>query len=106
LVGVSEFIAERIWPGPLIERSIFGTDDARAIWAQVLEVCPDAAECFAFEVSVGARFGLRLGDGSRIALKVHVGREGPRYLEAVQRVQRHLWERGFPCPKPLGSREQ
>jgi hypothetical protein len=106
LVGVSEFIAERIWPGALIERSIFGTDDARAIWAQVLEACPDAVECFAFEVSVGARLGLRLGDGSRIALKVHVGREGPRYLEAVQRVQQHLWERGFPCPKPLGSRER
>jgi cold shock protein len=58
----------------------------------VLEACPDAVECFAFEVSVGARFGLRLRDGSRIALKVHVGREGPCYLEAVQRV--HLWERG------------
>jgi hypothetical protein len=106
LVGVSDFIAERIWPGALIERSIFGTDDPHAIWAQVLEACPDAVECFAFEVSVGARLGLRLRDGSRIALKVHVGREGPRYLEAVQRVQQHLWERGFPCPKPLGSRER
>jgi hypothetical protein len=91
---VSDFIAEKIWPGALIERSIFGTEDPRAIWAHVLEACPDAVECFAFEVSVGARFGLRLRDGSRIALKVHVGREGPRYLEAVQRVQRHLWERG------------
>jgi hypothetical protein len=103
---VSDFIAERIWPGALVERSIFGTDDPRAIWAQVLEACPDAVECFAFEVSVGARFGLRLRDGSRIALKVHVGREGPQYLEAVQRVQKHLWERGFPCPRPLGARER
>jgi hypothetical protein len=48
LVGVSDFIAEKIWPGALVERSIFGTDDARAIWAQVLEACPDAVECFAF----------------------------------------------------------
>jgi hypothetical protein len=37
---VSEFIAEKIWPGALVERSIFGTDDPRAIWAQVLETCP------------------------------------------------------------------
>jgi hypothetical protein len=79
-----------MWPGALVERSIFGTDDPRAIWAQVLEACPDAVGCFAFEASVGARFGLRLRDGSRIALKVHVGREGPQYLDAVQRVQKHL----------------
>jgi hypothetical protein len=95
-----------MWPEAPVERSIFGTEDPVAIWAQVLEACPDAVECFAFEVSVGARFGLRLRDGSRIGLKVHVGREGPRYLEAVQRVQTHLWQRGFPCPKPLGFRER
>jgi hypothetical protein len=103
---LSEFIAERIWPEARIERSIFGTDDPQAIWAQVLEACPDAVECFVFEVSVGALFGLRLRDGSRIALKVHVGRVEPRYLEAVQRVQEHLSERGFPCPRPLGVRER
>jgi hypothetical protein len=103
---VSDFIAERIWPEAHIERSIFGTDDPSAIWTQVLEACPDAVECFAFEVSVGARFGLRLRDGSRIALKVHVGREGTHYLQAIQRVQKHLWEQGFPCPKPLGFRER
>lgn len=101
---VSELIAERMWPGALVERSIFGTDDPSAIWAQVLAICPDAVECFGFEVSVGARFGLHLRDGSRIALKVHVDRVRPDYLEAVQRVQKHLWERGFPCPKPLGVR--
>jgi hypothetical protein len=99
-------IAERIEPDSRIERSIFGTDDPAAIWAQVLEVCPEAVGCFAFEVSVGARFGLRLRDGSRIALKVHVGREGQEYLEVVQRVQAHLREQGFPCPRPLGVRER
>jgi hypothetical protein len=103
---MSDFIAERIWPDARIERSIFGTDDPRAIWTQVLEACPDALDCFAFEVSVGALFGLRLRDGSRIALKVHVGRVETRYLEAVQRVQEHLAARGFPCPKPLGVRER
>jgi hypothetical protein len=103
---LSEFIAEKLWPDARVERSIFGTDDAHAIWAQVLAACPDAVECFAFEVSVGALLGLRLRDGSRIALKVHVGRVEPRYLEAVQLVQEHLSARGFPCPKPLGVRER
>jgi hypothetical protein len=101
---MSDFIAERIWPDARIERSIFGTDDPEAIWDQVLKSCPDAIECFAFEVSIGALFGLRLQDGTRIALKVHLDRVEPRYLEAVQRVQEHLWARGFPCPKPLGVR--
>jgi hypothetical protein len=103
---VSEFLAERIGPEAPIERSIFGTDDPNEIWAQVLELCPEAASCFAFEVSVGAVFGLVLRDGSRVALKVHVGRVGPDYLQAAQRVQRDLFEQGFPCPEPLGVRER
>jgi hypothetical protein len=57
-------------------------------------------------VSVGALFGLLLDDGSRVALKVHTRRAGHHYLEAVQHVQARLWERGFPCPRPLGVRER
>jgi hypothetical protein len=101
---MSDFIAEKIWPDARIERSIFGTDDPDAIWRQVVEACPDAVDCFAFEVSIGALFGLRLRDGARIALKVHLDRVEPRHLEAVQRVQDHLVAREFPCPKPLGVR--
>lgn len=101
---MSEFIAERIWPDARVERSIFGTDDPEGIWARALAACPDAVECFAFRVSVGALFGLRLCDGSRVALKIHGDRSDDRYLAAVQRVQDHLWEGGFPCPRPLGVR--
>jgi hypothetical protein len=100
---VSEFIAERMEPETPIERSIFGTDDPERIWAQLLDACPEAVDCFAFEVSVGALFGLRLRDGSRVALKIHLERDTGA-LEAVQRVQAHLVERGFPCPEPLGVR--
>jgi hypothetical protein len=100
---MSEFIDERMWPEAPIERSILGTDDPERIWEQVLEVCPEAVDCFAFEVSVGALFGLRLRDGSRVALKLHRERDAGS-LEAVQRVQAHLVERGFPCPQPLGVR--
>jgi Phosphotransferase enzyme family len=92
-----------MWPGALVERSIFGTEDAEEIWRQVRDLCPDAVDCFAFHVSVGALFGLRLGDGSRIALKIHRDRDAAS-LEAVQRVQAHLYEQGFPCPRPLGVR--
>jgi hypothetical protein len=100
---MSEFIAERMSPGAPLERSIFGTDDPERIWKQVLEACPEAVECFAFAVSVGALFGLGLRDGSRVALKIHLERDIGA-LDAVQRVQAHLVERRFPCPQPLGVR--
>jgi hypothetical protein len=99
---MSEFIAGKLWPGAAVERSIFGTDDPGEIWRQVREICPDAVDCFAFDVSVGARLGLRLADGARIALKV--SRQSHEFLAAVQQVQEHLWERGFPVPRPLGVR--
>jgi hypothetical protein len=95
-----------MWPEAPIERSIFGTADPAEIWGQVLELCPDAVSCFAFEASVGAVFGLVLRDRSRIALKVHVDRVGEDYLLAAQRVQRQLFDRGFPCPEPLGVRQR
>jgi hypothetical protein len=88
----------------VFERSLFGTDNWDEIWRQVREVCPEADECFAYGVSVGALFGLRLRDGSRIALKIHAGRFDDAYLEAVQKVQVRLVEAGFPCPRPLGVR--
>ena len=100
---VSEFIAERMWPDAAVERSIFGTDKPEEIWRAARDVCPAAVDCFAFEVSVGALFGLVLEDGSRVALKIHRTRDA-RELEAVQHVQAHLVERGFPCPEPLGVR--
>jgi len=99
---MSEFIANAIWPDAVLERAIFGTDAPNEIWARVLDACPDAMECFAFEVSVGARFGLLLRQGERVALKIHAGRESQERLEAVQRIQEHLWRSGFPCPRPLG----
>jgi hypothetical protein len=49
-------------------------------------------------------FGIELRDGSRIALKLHTAAYPSSYLAAAQRVQEHLWRRGFPCPRPLGVR--
>ena len=83
-----------------VELSILGTDDPDAVWRQL---CPEATECFAFEVSVGALFGLVVRGGDRVALKVHRNATAER-LTAVQEVQEHLWRYGFPCPRPLGVR--
>jgi hypothetical protein len=99
---MSEFIRASMWPGAAVERSIFGIDDPREIWRLVREICPDAVDCFAFDVSVGARLGLRLADGTRVALKV--SRQDHEYLTAVQQVQEHLWRNGFPVPRPLDVR--
>lgn len=101
---MSAFLATRIEPDAPVERSIFGTAEPEAIWQRIREICPEAVDCFAFEVSVGALLGLVLAGGERVALKVHVDRALDGYLEAMQTVQEHLWSAGFPCPRTLGVR--
>lgn len=83
-----------------LERSILGDEQPDAVWRRL---CPEAVECFAFEVSVGAVFGLVVRGGDRVALKVHRAATAER-LAAMQQVQEHLWRHGFPCPRPLGVR--
>jgi len=92
-----------IEPDDPVVRSLFGTTDPDAIWADVVTMCPEAVECFRFEASVGALFGLVVRGGDRVALKVHRNANAAR-LAAVQEVQEHLWRHGFPCPRPLGVR--
>jgi hypothetical protein len=83
-----------------LEHSILGTADRDAVWRQL---CPEAVECFAFEVSVGALFGLVVRGGDRVALKVHRTATAER-LGTMQQVQEHLWRYGSPVPRPLGVR--
>jgi hypothetical protein len=102
MAAAPPIIAASLWPDAKVERSIFGTDDPDAIWGHVLEACPEATDCFAFAVSIGAMFGIELRDGTSVALKIHTAAYPASYLVAAQRVQEHLWRRGFPCPRPLG----
>jgi hypothetical protein len=104
MAAAPPIIAASLWPDAKVERSIFGTDDPDAIWRQVLETCPEAEECFAFRVSIGAMFGVELRDGSRVAVKIHTAAYPASYLVGAQRIQGHLWHRGFPCPRPVGVR--
>lgn len=94
---------EAIEPGDPVVESIFGTTDPAAIWAEVLTMCPEAVECFAFEAGVGAVLGLVVRGGEHVALKVHRSSTA-EHLAAMQQVQEHLWRHGFPCPRPLGVR--
>ena len=47
--------------------------------------------------------GADLDDGQRVVLKVHQPATAPPVLAAIQRVQRHLHEHGFPAPAPLAG---
>jgi hypothetical protein len=100
---MSEHLAEALEPGDPVVHSIFGTTEPQAIWAEVTTMCPEAVDCFRFEASVGALFGLVIHGGDRVALKVHRTATVER-LDALQQVQEHLWRYGFPCPRPLGVR--
>jgi len=75
-------------------RKIFGERD---VGQAILEVI-DAVQCFFLASSAGMLFGLTLRDGSRVALKALRPRPG---LSAGRAVQQALYERGFPCPRPL-----
>jgi hypothetical protein len=82
-----------------LREQVVGTDDPRVTEAELERL--GAVSCFFFTVSVGALFGVELADGSRAALKLHQPHVLEAELRAMQRVQTHLVESGFPCPQPL-----
>jgi hypothetical protein len=91
-----------------LTRSILGTADPEEIAARLHVFCEEhlrsrPKEIFFCELSVGAAFGLCLQDGGRVFLKAHKPDRPAEFLEAVRRVQGHLFERGFPCPRPLAG---
>lgn len=78
----------------LSARAIFGDKDV----GHALSLIVDAEECFYLASSAGMLFGLRLRNGSSVAVKALRPRPGLREGRVVQQA---LWERGFPCPRPL-----
>jgi hypothetical protein len=92
----------RRYPSSPIVQDVLGTSDPDRIRRIVRELVPDLAEIFEFRTSVGAVFGVRRRDGSRIALKIHTLYTDATYLEDVQRLQAALAGLGFPTPRPLG----
>ena len=93
---------------PAFTRSILGTADPDEISRRLDAYCKahlgsGMGEVIFCDLSVGASFGLRLGDGHRIFLKAYPPDRPSEYLAAVRRVQGHLFERGFPAPRPLAG---
>ena len=56
-----------------------------------------------YVASAGCVLGAELDDGRAVVLKVHQPITAAPELAAVQRVQRHLHEHGFPAPVPLAG---
>lgn len=95
------------WTGPLVEESVFGSRDPRAIAASLVgwsgaHLGAPAVDVLWYHASVGCSAALVLADGRRVVLKAHQPRFGAAYLRAMADVQRHLHECWFPCPEPIG----
>lgn len=97
------------WDDPVVDRAIYGTVDP----AEIAAIADDfvhthlgvrvAGHLF-FTTSVGSVHGVRLTDDRRVILKVYPPDRWPGWtdhLRAVHRIQAHLAERGYPCPRPL-----
>ena len=105
---ISAILAEWGDYSPLVEPEIFGTGDPGQIARSIAEFCSTElgstiAECLFYQVSQGSVFGLRLKDGRRIVVKVHPPKQPRDFLAAVYRVQCHLADHGFPCPRPIAD---
>jgi hypothetical protein len=99
-------VAEILTDNPTLTRSILGTADPKEVADRLDAFCEahlgsGVKQVFLCELSVGAAFGLSLNDGRRAFLKAHQPDRSFEYLDAVRRVQGHLFGRGFPCPRPL-----
>ncbi len=88
------------------ERAMYGSVEPYAIAQLVDRFCaanlgePIAAYLF-YASSQGGVSGIELTDGQRVVVKAHMPTWTYAVLDTVHRVQRHLADRGFPCPRPI-----
>lgn len=92
--------------GKILAESVLGTADPRRVASDLDAFCSSVlgspVEGVLFcDISIGAVFGLRLGDARRVVLKAHRPAQDAGLLVSVHRVQLHLSNRGFPCPRPV-----
>jgi hypothetical protein len=97
--GVDKLL--RRYPESPIIQDVLGTLDAREIRARVHELEPEMEEIFCFAASVGALFGVRRCDGSRVAIKVNKLFTDEQYFAEVQDLQTRLADAGYPAPRPV-----
>ncbi len=94
--------------GRVLARSLFGDAGPAQVRQALTAFCSEElgsapAELRFFRMSVGAVFGLQLADSRSVVVKLHLARERPDRLACVQRMQHHLVDAGFPCPRPIGQ---
>ncbi len=92
--------------GRILSESVLGTADPGRVVLSLHGFCSSmlaspVEEVLFCDVSIGAVFGLRLGDARRVELKAHRPNRKPDFLACVHRVQLHLADRAFPCPRPV-----
>jgi hypothetical protein len=98
--GIDSYLQR--YPNSVVVRDVMRTTEPAQLRARVEVVDPEAEEVFFFTASVGALFGVRRRDGSRVAVKFHKLVEAGAYFEDLHRVQRGLADVGYPAPRPLG----
>jgi hypothetical protein len=93
---------------PLIVRELFADVSPAGVAAELREIevsllgaAIERTEMFG--AGVGCVHGGPLPDGRRVVVKLHAPRVSVPFLQAMQAVQRHLAEDGFPCPQPLAG---
>ena len=89
------------YPASPVVLDVLGTLDPAEIRAVARRYEPEAEEIFFFSASVGALYGVRRRDGSRVAIKVSTLFRDPSYFAEVQRLQSALRAAGFPAPAPV-----
>jgi hypothetical protein len=91
-----------------VEEAVFGSTDPEMIASLIDDAARRQAGVAVegglfFAASSGCVLGLRLADGQSAVLKAYQPRWELPFLRAVQRVQRAVAQRGFPCPKPMAE---
>jgi Phosphotransferase enzyme family len=106
--SVAELIAEHIrrWETSSVEVGVFGTSDAEAVGRELEGFVTAALGSSVrgglfYGSSAGSVAGIALDDGRRVVIKAYQRQWGRPFLSAVRRVQEHLAQAGFPCPRPI-----
>ena len=94
--------------GPVVDRLLFGVDRADEVAAIVSAWCATnlgspVAVGHRWMTSVGSVAVVDLADGRTVVVKVHQPDRDPRFLRAVQAVQRAVASAGIACPRPLAA---
>ena len=99
------------WNVSSVEMAVFGTDVPEAVAEEFEAFCrrclgSPVEEALFYGASAGCTAGLRLHDGRSVVVKAYQDRWRADFLGAVGRVQEHLSQTGFPCPRPVAGPER